>query len=104
MGNDGGIVQTLMRLPWARDRNDCRLCIQEKRIATKDNTVSYKNKVLQIPTPDVPCRFAKKSITVHEYSNGEISFFFGPRHLGRYDVSGQLVTNAEQKEGWFLYF
>lgn len=83
-------------VPWL-DNNlnlDEILCIQDKRVASKDNTISYENKTLQIPAQEVPCRFAKKTISVHKYSNGEISLFFGPRHLGRYDAEGQLIDEG----------
>jgi len=72
------------------------LCIQETRTVNKDNTVSYKNKMLQIPQDNYRYHYVKKSVTVHEYNDNTLSIFFGPRCLGRYDVNGLLLEKGKK--------
>lgn len=72
------------------------LCIQEKRTVGNDNTVSYKGKILQIPKHKHRCNFVKVKVRVHEYANGQLAIFHGPRKLGEYCVQGEILV--KQKE------
>ncbi len=60
------------------------LCIQEQRTVNKDNTVQYKGKILQIAANRYRCHYIKAKVTVHEYANGELRIFYGPRCIGCY--------------------
>ena len=51
-----------------------------------DNTVHYNNCVLQIPHR---CHYVKDEVRVHEYPNGTLAAFHGPRCLARYDAKGK---------------
>ena len=64
------------------------LCVQEARIVNKDNTVSYRQKQLQIPSDLYRYSYAKSRVKVHEYANGEVGLFHGHRCLGRYGSDG----------------
>src|SRR5207237_9818863 len=74
-------------VPWLPGRTelDDILCLKEKRTVNKDNTVSYQNKKLQIPQDSYRYHYVKTEVNVHEYSNGEMSLFYGSRHLARFD-------------------
>lgn len=86
-------------VPWLDSMNLHNiLCIQEQRTVTKDNTVSYKAKILQIPKQQDRCHYVKATIRIHEYSNGSMAIFHGPKKLANYDVAGILITTAESKK------
>jgi len=78
-------------IPYAgRDLADI-LCIQEERIVGRDNTVRYLNRVLQIPADRHRHHYVKCQVRVHEYPDGSLAVFHGPRCLARYDCDGQLA-------------
>lgn len=81
-------------VPWIKGNINLEdiLCLQETRIVNKDNTVSYKSKVLQIPQDHYHYHYVKKTVHVHEYIDNRISLFFGPRRLATYDQQGILMT------------
>ena len=70
------------------------LCIQEERVVAHDNTVHYQGKKLQIPPSPWRHHFVKTQIRVHQYPDGSLAFFHGPREIGRYDAQGNI-----QQEG-----
>lgn len=74
------------------------LCIIEKRTAGKDNTVSYRNKTLQIPEQSYRYSFNRLDVHVHEYYDGSLALFHGPRKLGDYDKAGNLVSKNKTKK------
>jgi hypothetical protein len=57
------------------------LCIQEERKVANDNTVRYKGRRLQILEDASRCSFAKCQVRIHEYLDGALSIFHGPRRL-----------------------
>jgi transposase len=60
------------------------LCIQEERVVAPDNTVAWKGRRLQIPPHPARPHFVKARVRVHEYPNGELAVFHGPRCLVRW--------------------
>lgn len=74
------------------------LSIQEQRTVNKDNTVSYKGTCLQIPRQSGRCHYIKAKVRVHEYSDGTMAIFHGPRKLATYEASGVLVNNNKTQE------
>lgn len=75
------------------------LCIQEQRTVTKDNTVSYNAKLLQIPKQKDRCNYVKATVRVHEYLDGSMAIFHGPRKLAHYDLHGNLLeTTARNRK------
>jgi len=87
-------------VPWldpGMNLNDI-LCIQEQRTVNKDNTVSYKGKMLQIPKQTHRCHFIKVKVRVHEYTDGSLAIFHGPRRLANYDKEGELMTTDKAEE------
>jgi len=58
-------------------------------VVRPDNCVAYQNKLLQIPADQHRCHYVKAKVRVHEYPNGQLATFYGPRCLARYDVKGK---------------
>ena len=60
---------------------DAVLCIQEERVVAKDNTLRYKGKSIQILEDASRCSYAKCKVRIHEYLDGTLAVFHGPRKL-----------------------
>ena len=71
------------------------LCIHEERTVSNDNTVRYHGLSLQIPPSPVRHHFVKARVRVHEYPDGHLAVFLGPRCLARYDGSAKLLDDAK---------
>jgi transposase len=71
------------------------LCLQEERMVAGDNTIQYKGKSLQILEDASRCSFAKCKVRVHEYPDGNLAVFHGPRKL-KIVLSPQLEKNEEE--------
>jgi transposase len=64
------------------------LCIQEERVVANDNTVRYHGRILQIPASPLRRHFVRATVRVHDYADGTLALFHGPRCIGRYDAAG----------------
>jgi len=64
------------------------LCVEEERVAGRDNTVRYSGHCLQIPVSRHRHHFAKATIRVLEYGDGAIALFHGPRQIARFHADG----------------
>jgi transposase len=60
------------------------LAVQEERTVAPDNTVAWKGKRLQIPPHPARAHFVRAKVRVHEYPDGELAVFHGPRCLARW--------------------
>jgi transposase len=69
------------------------LCIQEERVVAADNTVAWKRRRLQIPPHPARPHFVRAKVRVHEYPDGEIAIFHGPRCLVRWRPQHQEPTD-----------
>src|SRR5829696_6491886 len=67
------------------------LCVQAERVVGKDNTVRYEGRVLQIPEQRHRRHFVKANVRVHEYPDGRLAVFHGPRRLADYEPDGALI-------------
>ncbi len=72
------------------------LCLQEERVVGHDNTVRYAGRVLQIPEQRHRRHFVKARVRVHEYPDGRLSVFHGPRRLAEYSPQGTLIETTER--------
>jgi transposase len=70
------------------------LCIQQDRLVAHDNTVQYKGKRVQILEDASRCSFAKCKVCIHEYPDGSLAIFHGPRKLQSV-VLAKPVENEE---------
>lgn len=66
------------------------LCLQEDRQVGRDNCVSWRGKSLQIPQQTHRHHYVRATIRVHEYPDGRLAIFDGPRCLARYDRDAKL--------------
>lgn len=58
-----------------------------------DNTVRYKGKSLQLPPDRYRFHYVKVTVRVHEYPNGTLAVFHGPRCLARYRSDGRMIQS-----------
>jgi len=87
-------------VPWldsGMNLNDI-LCLQEQRTVKKDNTVSYAGMQLQIPKTKNRCHYIKAKVRVHEYIDGSLAIFHGPRKLANYTKNGELIEQIQVKQ------
>lgn len=88
-------------VPWAGGDLADILCVQEERTVGNDNTVRYERRILQIPADRHRHHYVKSKVRVHEYPDGTLAVFHGPRKLARYHADGSpmaepAVTNARE--------
>jgi transposase len=70
------------------------LCIEQERVVARDNTVAYEGRTLQLPESPVRAHYVKARVKVHQYPDGTLAVFHGPRRLARYSAQGQEITAA----------
>ena len=73
------------------------LCVQEDRVVGADNCVSYNRRSLQVPRQRHRQHYVRATVRVHEYPDGSLAIFDGPRCLVRFDPKGRgsdLVSRA----------
>ncbi|MBF0305042.1 MAG: ISNCY family transposase [Alphaproteobacteria bacterium] len=80
-------------VPWAGTNLADILCIQEERTVGNDNTVRYLNRILQIPADRHRHHYVKSKVRVHEYPDGALAVFHGPRRLASFDVGGVPIAD-----------
>jgi transposase len=80
-------------IPWVGTSLAEILCVQEERVVANDNTVLYQGRSLQIPQDRHRYHYVKVTVRVHEYPDGTLAVFHGPRCLARYTAEGQLSTS-----------
>jgi transposase len=78
-------------VPWVGGNLHDILCVQEERVVRSDNCVAYQNKLLQIPADRHRCHYVKAKVRVHEYANGSLAVFYGPRCLAHYAANGKEI-------------
>lgn len=83
-------------VPWLPSNFSLKdiLCIQDQRVVNKDNTVRYETLSLQIPKDQYRYHYVKATVCVHEYLDGSLALFHGPRRLADYDELGQLKATT----------
>ena len=64
------------------------LCVQDDRQVGRDNCVSWSGRTLQIPEQRHRRHYVKAEVCVHEYPDGRLAIFDGPRCLVRFDAKG----------------
>ena len=69
------------------------LCVQEERVVGNDNCVRYRNLALQIPPSPLRPHFVRARVRVHDYPDGTLAVFHGPRCLARYDRAGRPLDD-----------
>lgn len=72
------------------------LCVQEERVVGNDNTVRYKSRSLQLPADRHRQHYVKARVRVHEYPDGTLAVFHGPRCLARYQADPSASDNTNE--------
>jgi transposase len=67
------------------------LCVHEERVVGRDNTVRFEGLTLQLPESPLRAHYVKARVRVHEYPDGALAVFHGPRVIARYSAAGALV-------------
>jgi transposase len=65
------------------------LCVQEDRVVGADNCVSFARRSLQIPPQGHRRHYVRATVRVHQYPDGSLAIFDGPRCLTRFDPKGE---------------
>jgi len=86
-------------IPWVGTSLAEILCVQDERVVAKDNTVRYQGTTLQIPQDPHRFPYVKVTVRVHEYPEGTLAVFHGPRCLARYHADGQLIETGRAHPG-----
>lgn len=71
------------------------LCVQQERVVGNDNTVRYCGLSLQIPPSPLRPHFVKARVRVHDYPDGTLAIFHGPRRLARYRADGNPLDHDQ---------
>jgi transposase len=71
------------------------LCVHEERVVGNDNTVRYRGLSLQIPPSPIRPHFVKVRVRVHDYPDGTLAIFHGPRCLARYRADGSPLDHDQ---------
>lgn len=72
------------------------LSIQHERIVRNDNTVTYKNIILQIPERPERIHFVRCPVTVHEFPNGNLGVSYQAKLLAEYGPDGTVIHRKKQ--------
>jgi transposase len=70
------------------------LCVQQNRVVARDNTVSYAGRTLQLSQSPARAHYVKANVRVHEYPDGTLAIFHGPRRLARYTCEGEEIVDV----------
>jgi transposase len=70
------------------------LCIEQERVVAHDNTVAYEGRTLQLPESPVRAHYVKARVKVHQYPDGALAVFHGPRCIARYRAQEEELGSA----------
>jgi transposase len=68
------------------------LCLQEERVVDRANTVSWGRLKLQLPESPMRAHYVKARVRVHQYPDGALAVFHGPRCIARFNADGALIV------------
>src|SRR5437660_954931 len=74
------------------------LSSRHERIVRNDNTVTFKNLMLQLPSTRQRIHFVRCPVLVHQFSNGTLGISYQGRLLARYDAAGGPLQPSPSKE------
>ena len=83
-------------VPFAGALDDI-LCVHADRVVGNDNTVRYRGLSMQIPPDRHRHHYVKARVRVHEYPDGTLAIFHGPRCLARYRATGEPIDNQTRQ-------
>jgi transposase len=65
------------------------LCLHEQRVVDRANTVSWGRLRLQLPQSPLRAHYVKARVRVHQYPDGTLGVFHGPRCIARFGADGR---------------
>jgi transposase len=68
------------------------LSSRHQRVVRNDNTVTFKNLILQLPTTRQRPHFVRCPVIVHQFANASLGVSYQGRLLARYDALGTPVS------------
>jgi len=78
---------------------DSVFSIQNERIVGRDNTVKFKNMILQIDKQNFRGSLANCRVIVHEHLDESITIGFGPHQVGRFSALGVPCKKQRESRG-----
>jgi len=72
-------------------------CVQAERQVGRDNCVAWCGRSLQIPPQLHRQHYVRAMVRVHEYPDGRLAVFDGPRCLARYESDGGLLADPARR-------
>ena len=73
------------------------LSSKHERVVRNDNTVTFKNLILQLPSTRHRLHFVRCPVTVHQFANGTLGISYQGRLLARYDAAGGHLHPSPHK-------
>ena len=73
------------------------LSSQHERVVRNDNTVTFRNLILQLPASSQRRHFVRCPVTIHQFSNQSLGVSYQGRLLARYDSAGGLLPPLPNK-------
>lgn len=70
------------------------LCRQEERTVGRDNTIAFDGLRLQLPDSPLRHHWVKARVRVHQYPDGMLALFHGPRRIARYTARGAAMSEV----------
>jgi transposase len=70
------------------------LCVQDSRVVDRANTVSWGGIKLQLPQSPLRHHWVKAKVRVHQYPDGRLAVFHGPRCIARYSREGAEIVSG----------
>src|ERR1700737_2405227 len=74
------------------------LSSKHQRIVRNDNTITFKNLILQLPATRQRIHFVRCPVTAHQFANGTLGISYQGRLLARYDAAGGPLHPSPDKE------
>ena len=74
------------------------LSIRHERVVRNDNTVTFNNVILQLPTTRQRLHFVRCPVLVHQFPDQTLGVSYQSRLLARYDRSGGALPTAPSRE------
>jgi transposase len=68
-----------------------------QRIVRNDNTITFKNLILQLPATRQRIHFVRCPVTAHQFANGTLGISYQGRLLARYDAAGGPLHPSPDK-------
>lgn len=72
------------------------LSSKHERVVRNDNTVTFKNLILQLPATRQRIHFVRCPVTVHQFANGTLGISYQGRLLARYDAAGGPLHSPDK--------